>query len=105
MTIDRHIYFTNEEYFKIKSYADKNKLSFSKAVCELSINALNGTNVLDKLSIIEKNIESLIKKQKIIFALEEQIYADMDFDNVTDPKKSKPLNEFNKKMRNNYIND
>ena len=29
----------------------------------------------------------------------------MDFDNITDPKQSKPLNEFNKKIRNNYIND
>ena len=50
MTIDKHIYFTNEEYLKIKSYADKNNMSFSRAVCELCINALNGTDVLDRLS-------------------------------------------------------
>ena len=105
MTIDKHIYFTNEEYLKIKSYADKNNMSFSRAVCELCINALNGTDALDRLSTIERNIEYIIKKQKIILSLEEQIYSDMDFDNITDPKQSKPLNEFNKKIRNNYIND
>ena len=29
----------------------------------------------------------------------------MDFDNLTDPKNSKALNEFHKKIRNNYIDD
>ena len=32
MTIDKHIYFTNEEYLKIKSYADKNNMSFSRFI-------------------------------------------------------------------------
>ena len=31
--------------------------------------------------------------------------SDMNFDNLTDPKKSKPLIEFNKKLRNTNIND
>lgn len=105
MTIDKHIYFTNEEYARIKDYASSNSLSFTKAVCQLCITALNGTDILDRIGKVEKNTEHIIKKQKVIYALEEQIYSDMDFDNITDPKKSKPLNEFNKKFRNNYIND
>lgn len=105
MTIDKHIYFTNEEYARIKDYACKNSLSFSKAVCSLCISALNGTEILDRINKLEKSIEYVIKKQQVLHLLEEQIYSDMDFENVSDPKKSKPLNEFNKRIRNNFIND
>ena len=99
MKIDKHIYFTNEEYARILDYKEKNKLSFSEAVCFLSISALNSNNFL------ESRLDYLIKKINIIYSLEEQIYSDMNFDNLTDPKKSKPLIEFNKKLRNTNIND
>lgn len=105
MTIDKHIYFSNEEYARIKDYANNNNISFSKAVCNLCISALNGNDILDRINKLDKNIEYIIKKQQVIHLLEEQIYSDMDFENVSDPKKSKPLNEFNKRIRNNFIND
>lgn len=105
MTIDKHIYFTNEEYARIKDYASKNKISFSKAVCTLSINALNGTDILERIINLEKFNEYIITKLKVIHLLEEQIYSDMNFVNLTNPKKSKALNEFNKRIRNNIIND
>ena len=104
MKIDRHIYFTNEEYARILDYKEKNKLSFSEAVCFLSISALNGNDILDRISKLESNLNYVIKKLKYISSLEEQIYSDMNFDNLTDPKKSKPLIEFNKKLRNTNIN-
>ncbi len=105
MTIDKHIYFTNEEYARIKDYASNNNLSFSKAVCSLCVYALNGNEILDRINKIDKSIEYIIKKQQVLHLLEEQIYSDMDFENVSDPKKSRPLNEFNKRIRNNFIND
>ena len=105
MKIDKHIYFTNEEYARILDYKEKNKLSFSEAVCFLSISALNGNDILDRISKLESNLNYVIKKLKYISSLEEQIYSDMNFDNLTDPKKSKPLIEFNKKLRNTNIND
>lgn len=105
MTIDKHIYFTNEEYARIKDYASNNSLSFSKAVCSLCISALNGNEILDRINKIDKSIEYIIKKQQVLHLLEEQIYSDMDFENVTDPKKSRSLSEFNKRIRNNFIND
>lgn len=101
MTIDKHIYFTKEEYLRIKDYASNNSLPYSKAVCELCVFALNSNEVIDKINKLNKNLEYLIRKQKISHALIEQIYSDMDFDNLTNPKKSKPLNEFNKRVRNN----
>ncbi len=105
MKIDKHIYFSNEEYARIKDYASINNISFSKAVCNLCASALNGNDILDRINKLDKSIEYIIKKQKVIYLLEEQIYSDMDFENVSNPKKSKSLNEFNKKIRNNYIND
>lgn len=103
--IDKHIYFSNEEYARIKDYQDKNKLSFSEAVCSLSISALNGSDVLDRINKLESSLNYIIKKLIYVSFLGEQIYSDMDFDNLTDPKNSKALNEFHKKMRNHYIND
>ena len=105
MKIDRHIYFTNEEYARISDYKEKNKLSFSEAVCFLSVSALNGNDILDRINFLESRLDYLIKKINIIYSLEEQIYSDMNFDNLTDPKKSKPLIEFNKKLRNTNISD
>ena len=103
--IDKHIYFNNEEYARIKEYANDNKLSFSRAVCNLCVYALNGNDILDRINRLDKSVEHVMKKLKVIHLLEEQIYSDMDFENVSDPKKSKSLNEFNKRIRNNFIND
>ena len=61
--------------------------------------------VLDRINFLESRLDYLIKKINIIYSLEEQIYSDMNFDNLTDPKKSKPLIEFNKKLRSTNIND
>lgn len=105
MKIDKHIYFTNEEYARILDYKEKNKLSFSEAVCFLSISALNNNDILDRINFLESRLDYLIKKINIIYSLEEQIYSDMNFDNLTDPRKSKALIEFNKKIRNTNIND
>ena len=102
---DRHIYFSNEEYIRIKTYAESKGISFSKMVCNLCVEALNESTYLDRLNQLDKKLEYIIKKLKIIYLLEEQIYSDMDFENVTNPKRSKPLNEFNKKVRNSIIND
>ena len=103
--IDKHIYFTPEEYARISEYQERNKMSYSSAVCSLSISALNSDDILDRLSKLESSLNYIIKKIKYISLLDEQIYSDMDFDNLTDPKKSKALNEFHKKIRNNYIDD
>lgn len=105
MKIDKHIYFTNEEYARILDYKEKNKLSFSEAVCFLSISALNNNDILDRINFLESRLDYLIKKINIIYSLEEQIYSDMNFDNLTDPRESKALIEFNKKIRNTNIND
>ena len=103
--IDKHIYFTNEEYIRIMEYKNNNNLSFSEAVCYLSTSALNGNDILDRINNLETRLSYIVKKLKYISLLEEQIYSDMDFDNLTDPRKSKAFIEFNRKIRNDKIND
>lgn len=103
--IDKHIYLTNEEYARILDYKNKNKMSFSEAVCSLSILALNNDETINRINKLELDLKYIIKKLKYVVLLEEQIYSDMDFDNITDTKKSKSLNEFNKKIRNSILND
>ena len=66
MKIDKHIYFTNEEYARILDYKEKNKLSFSEAVCFLSISALNSNDILDRINFLESRLDYLIKKINII---------------------------------------
>ena len=63
MKIDKHIYFTNEEYARILDYKEKNKLSFSEAVCFLSISALNNNDILD----LEECVWSKENEHSIIF--------------------------------------
>ena len=69
MKIDRHIYFTNEEYARISDYKEKNKLSFSEAVCFLSISALNSNDILDRINFLDSRLDYLIKKINIIYFL------------------------------------
>ncbi len=53
--------FTNEEYARILDYKEKNKLSFSEAVCFLSISALNSNDILDRINFLESRLNYLIK--------------------------------------------
>ena len=72
--IDKHIYFTNEEYARISDYQKKNKLSFSEAVCSLSISALNGDDILDRISKLESSLNYIIKKLIYSISLNENIF-------------------------------
>lgn len=107
MRIDKHIYLTKEEYQRILEYSKVNNLSFSKAVCNLSINALNGIDTLDRLSKQDEILKHILYKQNLNYSLVEQIYSDLnfDYDNITNPKDSIALKEFNKKIRNNKFDD
>jgi len=105
MTIDKHIYFTSEEYSRIKEYCKKNKLSFSKGVCTLTDLSLNGIDILTRLDTLEKEVNNITRVLNIILELEKQLYSDIAFENISDPSKSKPLNMFFQKMRGTKNND
>ena len=51
MTIDKHIYFSLEDYAKIKIYCEENKLSFSKGVKNLIFHGIENKKFHDQLSL------------------------------------------------------
>lgn len=99
MTIDKHIYFTSDEVLRINEYCKKNKLTFSKGVCKLTDISLDGIDILLRLDKLEKEIDNITRILGIVLALEKQIYSDMAFENLSDPKNSIALNQFFKKMK------
>ena len=105
MTIDKHIYFSEEEVNRIKKYCSENHVTFSKAVCRLTDIALDNVEVMERLDKIQKDLSYSIMKQNFTFALLKQIYSDLDFENITDPKDSKSVIEFMRKLKKNKFND
>ena len=96
---DKHIYFSLEETLKIKEYARNKKLTFTGATRELIKIALENEEVLNQLNILEKHIVDILKKQRINLLLLEQLYSDLDFENIVDPKDCVSLSKFNAKLR------
>jgi hypothetical protein len=104
--IDKHIYFPNKELVqKVENYRTINQINFSDAVCNLVEIALDNVEVLKTLNTINKNIDYLSKRQNYTYSLLKQFYSDFDTENITDPKKSKSLNEFLNKLNGRDIND
>lgn len=103
--IDKHIYFTNEEYVLINNYCKDKKVSFSKAISQMIEKANRYDTFLDKLNSIENESKFIAKKLNVLYSLLEQMYSDFDFSNVTDITKSKALKEFKDKLRRDLLND
>lgn len=105
MKIDRHIYFPIDEHNRILEYCSNNKQSYSNAVCRLCDIALVNIEVIERLDKLQKDVSYSINKEKTIFSLLKQLYSDLDFENITDPNKSKSVNEFMKKLKGDKFND
>ncbi len=105
MTIDKHIYFSLEEYAKIKIYCEENQLSFSKGVKNLILQGIENNTAMLEMEEIKNKLDFICKKLNITHCLLEQVYADLDFENIINPKSSKPLKIFNDKIRGNKISD
>lgn len=103
--IDKHIYFSLEETLKIKEYAKRKKFSFTVAVRELVKISLDNEEVLNKMDKLDKHMKKYNVVLNNIYMLLEQLYSDLDFENITNPKKSKALNNFKCKLKENKIND
>lgn len=105
MRLDKHIYFSDEEVKRINDYSNKNKITFTKATCRLIDIALDNIEVMERLDTLQKNMEYLTSNTKFIFLLLQQLYSDLDFENITDPKKSKSVIEFMKKLKGYNFDD
>lgn len=104
---DKHIYFSQEQVDKINAVINNRKGEFSPMVCKLVDMALENLEVIKRLEMIEKELETIIKKVNTGLSLEKQLYSDLKFDvdNITDPNKSESLNQFFKKHKGTFIDD
>ena len=103
--IDKHISISKELNDRILLSCKENKRKYSEEVSYLILKGLDENYEKNKFNEIENDLKTIIKKNHYVFELLKQIYSDMDFNNLSDPKKSYALNEFIKRMKGNKLDD
>ncbi len=103
--IDKHIRLNSNTAFKIECYAKEKAITFNKALIELIESSFDKKNFSECLDKLENKITKVYYKQKDTLSFLEQMYSDFEFDNITDPRLSKALNELKERQRRNIIND
>ncbi len=103
--VDKHISISKELNDRVLLSCKENNRKYSEEVSYLISKALDYNYEEDKFKNIEINLQTIIKKNHYLFELVKQIYSDMDFSNISDPKKSFALNEFMKRMKGNKFDD
>lgn len=103
--LDKHISITKELNDRIILSCKEHGRKYSSEVSYLISKALDNTEEKNKFNEIEFELKAIIKKEHYIFELLRQIYSDMDFNNLSDPKKSFALNEFMKRMKGDRFDD
>jgi trans-2-enoyl-CoA reductase len=104
--IDKHIPITESNDNKLKASCKRNKRSYSEEVNYVIEEYYKERDELIKLLYsLAKDMKFISKKQNIVFELIKQIYSDMDFKNIKNPKNSYALNEFFKNIRSDKFDD
>lgn len=89
-----NVYISNENYKEIKEYANKYKLSFSKAIVTSAISYIQYAKEEEKVDYIIRKLNTININLKRNFELSKQIYADMNIGNVINPKDSWQVQKF-----------
>lgn len=93
-----HITISDDLYKRVSDHANIRKITFSKAIEELSnygLSYLEGSNNYEiQISLFEK----ILGKQKYITLLLEQFYSDMYMEAKTNPKDNEGLRIIKNKM-------
>ena len=100
-----HIGLTYDLEQSIKLYSIDNKISFSEAVRRLLSVGLNKNLNIMNYDLVDKKINTIISKQKYIITLIEQFYADMEIEDLQDPKMNEALQKFKNQKLKDYFND
>jgi len=100
-----HIGLTYDLEQSIKLYSIDNKISFSEAVRRLLSVGLNRNLNIMNYDLLDKKINTIISKQKYIITLIEQFYADMEIEDLQDPKMNEALQKFKNQKLKDYFND
>lgn len=100
-----HIGLTYDLEQSIKLYSIDNKISFSEAVRRLLSVGLNRNLNIMNYDLLDKKINTIISKQKYIITLIEQFYADMEIEDLQDPKMNEALQKFKNQKLKDYFNE
>ena len=98
--LDKHISISHDLDSKILASSKKSKRSYSE-----ELNFIVGKYYQEKeekvkiICSLDSDMKFITKKMNVLFELVKQIYSDMNFTNIRDPKNSYAVNEFMKKMR------
>lgn len=89
---------------KINSIKDINNSSYKEELNNLLELGLEKIDYLERIKLLEKQIESISKLLSINFELSKQIYADLNFP-IKDIKTSEAVNSFLNKKRVGRFNE
>ncbi len=93
-----HLRLEDELYSKVKDGSKLKKISFNEECNRLLALSLIADNLLSKIEELILEVKQLNRNGYTTKRLVEQLYSDIGL-NITDPSKSKNLQEFYKRMR------
>lgn len=103
--IRKHIYITTETHNKIKTYAEKYKIVYSKAVMDIVKEGLNKTAMEGEMDSLKRSLSNLNSKVSYTQKLLEQFYSDLGLELSTDPQKNEYIKKFYSKFNKDYFSD
>lgn len=104
--IDKHFSISPDLDNKVKVSSKKSKRSYSDELNFIISEYYKEKEELEKLlRSLDADMKFVARKINILFELVKQIYSDMDFKNIKNPKDSYAVNEFMKKMKKDKFDD
>ena len=103
--VKHHIGLTYEMEQLVRLYSLENKCNFSDAIRRLITIGLNRDKTITNQNELENKMNILLSRQKYTSALLEQLYTDMEIENLLDPKNCIPLQKFKNQKLKDYFND
>ena len=98
--LDKHVYIVRDLDSKILASSKKSKRSYSEELNFIVSKYYQEQDEIVKIMCsLDSDMKFITRKMNILFELVKQIYSDMNFTNIRDPKNSYALNEFMKKIR------
>lgn len=95
----KEILISKEDINIILNYSKVHSVSFSEGIRNLAFKGLEETTTDETIEKLFDKIEKINFKIDRNFQLLIQIYSDLNLTNITNPKSSKPVKEFIRKMR------
>lgn len=92
--VSPHISLTKELDDKIRTYCSDNDLKYSQGVRKLIEQGLNNIDTNKKLDLNNSLMEKIYSRQIYIRDLVEQLYTDLEIEQVLNPNHNKALQKF-----------